>query len=166
MDLNTGTILIKGTVPNEDEYYWPGEFVRVRLQLRIEHDALLVPEEAIQYGQDGSFVYVYMPDTSTVDYRIVTKGERVGKMFLIEKGLKPGEQVVTRGQVNLRPHSKVYLVKTEYELSGHHTQIRKLISYESFKAIHPAARHDNAFDDCCLCSGTCCLFQIACQQIS
>lgn len=111
LDLNTGTILIKGTVPNEDEYFWPGEFVRVRLQLRMQPHALLVPEESIQYGQDGSFVYVYKPETSTVEYRPVVKGERVNKMFLIEKGVSPGEQVVTKGQVNLRPNAKVYLVE-------------------------------------------------------
>lgn len=113
LDLSTGTILIKGTVPNEDEYFWPGEFVRVRLQLRVQPNALLVPEEAIQYGQKGSFVYVFNPETSTVDYRSIVKGERVGKMFLIENGLEPGEKVVTRGQVNLRPNAKVYLSKEE-----------------------------------------------------
>jgi membrane fusion protein, multidrug efflux system len=109
IDLNTGTILIKGTVHNEDEYFWPGEFVRVRLQLRIVPKALLVSEEAIQFGQDGSFVYVYKPETSTVEYRPVVKGERIDKMFLIEKGVNLGEQVVTKGQVNLRPNVKVYL---------------------------------------------------------
>lgn len=111
LDLNTGTILIKGTVPNEDEFFWPGEFVRVRLQLRVQQDGLLVPEEAVQYGQDGSFVYIYKPETSTVEYRPVVKGEKVGKMFLIEKGLKLGDKVVTKGQVNLRQNSKVYLVE-------------------------------------------------------
>ncbi len=112
IDLNTGTILIKGTVSNEDEFLWPGEFVRVRLQLRVKPDALLVPEEAVQFGQDGNFVYVFKADTSTVEYRPVVKGERVEKMFLIEKGLHPGEKVVTKGQVNLRPNAQVYLANT------------------------------------------------------
>lgn len=112
IDLNTGTILIKGTVPNEDEFYWPGQFVRVRLQLRVQPNALLVPEESIQYGQDGSFVYVYKPETSTVEYRLIVKGEKVENMFLIEKGVNPGEQVVTKGQVNLRPNAQVYLSET------------------------------------------------------
>lgn len=111
LDLNTGTILIKGIVPNEDEYFWPGEFVRIRLQLYVQPQALLVPEEAVQVGQDGPFVFVFQPETSTVDYRPVVRGEKIGKMFLIEKGVTAGEQVVTRGQVNLRPHAKVYLAE-------------------------------------------------------
>lgn len=113
LDLNTGTILIKGTAPNEDEFFWPGEFVRVRLQLRVQQDALLVPEESIQYGQDGPFVYVYNPESSTVEYRPIVKGEKVDKLYLVEKGVKPGEKVVTKGQVNLRPNVKVYLAEEE-----------------------------------------------------
>lgn len=109
IDLNNGTILIKGTVPNEDEFFWPGEFVRVRLQLRVQPKGLLVPEESIQYGHDGSFVYVYNPTTSTVEYRLVVKSEKIDKMYLIEKGINAGEKIVTKGQVNLRPGSKVYI---------------------------------------------------------
>lgn len=111
LDLNTGTILIKGSVLNGDEYFWPGEFVRIRLQLRIQPNALLVPEEALQYGQEGSFVYVYNSDTSTVEYRTVVKGEKFEKTYLIEKGVNAGEKVVTKGQVNLRPNASVYLVE-------------------------------------------------------
>lgn len=109
LDLNTGTILIKGTVPNEDEFFWPGEFVKVRLQLSVVKDALLVPEEAVQLGQDGYFLYVYNPDTSRVEYRKVIKGEKVDKLIYLESGVKIGEKIVTEGQLNLRPGTKVYL---------------------------------------------------------
>lgn len=110
IDLTTGTILIKGTVVNDDEMFWPGEFIRVRLQLRMESNALLVPEEAVQLGQDGPFIYVYQPDTSTVEYRPVVKRERIDHQILIEKGLKAGEKVVLKGQVNLRPGAKVTVI--------------------------------------------------------
>jgi multidrug efflux system membrane fusion protein len=113
IDLATGTILLKGKVPNEDELFWPGEFVRVRLELRREPHGVLVPEEAIRLGQDGPFVYVFLPDSSTVDYRPVVKGETIDHQVLIEKGVKAGEKVVTKGQINLRPGVKVSLVQNK-----------------------------------------------------
>lgn len=112
IDLSTGTILLKGTVPNADEQFWPGEFIKVRLQLRTKPDAILVPEEAVQVGQNGPFVYVYQPSTSKVEYRPVVKGEQVDHLILIEKGVEAGEKVVTKGQVNLRPGYKVYISKS------------------------------------------------------
>lgn len=111
IDLNTGTILLKGTVPNEDEFFWPGEFVRVRLQLKVEMGAFLVPEEAVQIGQEGPFLYVYQPEISTVQYRLVKKGETNNQKTVIEKGVEMGEKVVTKGQINLRPDRKVYIVQ-------------------------------------------------------
>lgn len=109
LDLSTGTILIMGTVENQDELFWPGEFVRVRLNLGTYPNAILVPEEAIQVGQDGSFVYVYIPETGRVEYRPVVKGEKVEQQVVIKKGIQPFEKVVTKGQVNLKPGSKVFL---------------------------------------------------------
>lgn len=111
IDLTTGTILLRGTVPNENEMFWPGEFIRIRLQLRIQPNALLVSEEAVGIGQDGPFVYVYNPETSRVEYRKVVKGETIDHLTLIEKGIALGEKVVLKGQVNLRPGRKVYISK-------------------------------------------------------
>lgn len=109
IDLSTGTILIKGTVPNEDEFFWPGEFIRVRLQLKIIPNAILVPEEAVGISQTGSYVYIYHPETSSVEYRPVVKGHQVDKMVIIAKGVEAGEKIVLTGQLNLRPGSKVFL---------------------------------------------------------
>lgn len=113
LDLNTGTVLIRGAVPNEDEFFWPGEFIRVRLQLRVQKDALLVPVEAVQIGQEGAFLYVYHPSSSSVEYRRIKKGDRTGDKVWIVEGVKLGEQVVLRGQVNLRPGAKVRLASPE-----------------------------------------------------
>jgi multidrug efflux system membrane fusion protein len=109
LSLTTGTVLLRGSIPNEDEFLWPGEFVRIRLLLRTEPQAVLVPEEAIVVGQDGPYVYIYQPETSTVDYRLITKGETIDKMVLIKKGVNPGEKVVLRGQINLHPGDKVFI---------------------------------------------------------
>lgn len=115
IDLATGTILIKGTVINEDEKFWPGEFIRVRLQLKVKPNAILVPEEAVQSGQDGPFVYIYQPDSSTVKYQPVIKGERIDRYLLIEKGVNPNDKLVLKGQVNLRPGAKVSVVEEKNE---------------------------------------------------
>lgn len=115
IDLSTGTILLKGMVDNEDELLWPGEFVKVQLQLKILPNAILVPEEAVSIGQQGAFIYVYHPEASTAEYRLVTKGETVEHMTVIEKGLNSGEKIIVRGQVNLRPGSKVYITQEGYQ---------------------------------------------------
>lgn len=109
VDLTTGTILVKGTVPNDDEAFWPGEFVRVRLQLRMQPQGILVPEQAVQVGQKGPFIYVYDPKTSRVEYRLIDKGEKWNQWVLVNKGINPGEKVILKGQINLRPGSKVYI---------------------------------------------------------
>lgn len=109
IDLNTGTILMRGTVPNSDEFFWPGEFVRVRLILRTEPNAILVPKEAVRIGQKGPFVYVYNAETSRAEYRLVEKGETFESFILVQKGVHLGEKVVVDGQVNLRPDAKVHI---------------------------------------------------------
>ncbi|WP_068467967.1 efflux RND transporter periplasmic adaptor subunit [Candidatus Protochlamydia phocaeensis] len=113
MDPNTGTIMLKGEAPNEDELLWPGEFVRVRLLLDTKPNAILVPEEAVKIGQDGSYVYVYRPEDSTAEYRRVVKGQQVDHLIVIESGLKVGEKVITKGQQNLLPGSKVYIASND-----------------------------------------------------
>lgn len=110
VDLTTGTILLKGTVPNPDDLLWPGEFVRVRLQLRLEPQAILVPEEAVQIGQDGPFVFIYDPSTSTVSYRLVNRGATWDRLVIVKSGVAVGEKVVLKGQINLRSGAKVALV--------------------------------------------------------
>lgn len=109
VDLSSGTILLKGSVPNEDELFWPGEYVKVRVIFRVQPKALLVPEEALQTGQEGPYLYIYNSENSTAEYRPVVKGEHIDRLFLIEKGVNAGEKVITKGQINLRPGVKVYI---------------------------------------------------------
>jgi multidrug efflux system membrane fusion protein len=108
VDQTTGTLRLKGTFPNSDHKLWPGEFVRVTLRLAIEKDALVVPNEAVQTGQDGSYVFVVKQDR-TVESRPVVPGARVDQDLVIEKGLQAGEVVVTEGQLRLAPGSRVQM---------------------------------------------------------
>jgi membrane fusion protein, multidrug efflux system len=106
VDMTTGTIRLKGTFTNQDRKLWPGQFVRVVVKLTERPDTLVVPTQALQTGQDGQFVFV-VKQNMTVESRPVTVGPRVDQEVVIEKGLEPGEQVVTEGQLRLVPGSRV-----------------------------------------------------------
>jgi multidrug efflux system membrane fusion protein len=106
VDMTTGTIKLKATFPNKDHKLWPGQFVRVTLRLTTRQNAVTVPNEAIQTGQNGSFVYVVKPDR-TVESRAVTTGARVDQDMVVETGLEAGETVVTEGHLRLAPGSRV-----------------------------------------------------------
>lgn len=108
VDLNTGTIKLKGTFPNTDHKLWPGQFVRVTLRLATLTDAVVVPTQAIQTGQEGQFVFVVKPDM-TVESRPVTPGVRAGEDQVIDRGIAGGETVVTEGQLRLVPGSRVQI---------------------------------------------------------
>ena len=102
----TGTILLKGTFANKEKHLWPGQFVNVVLTLTTRTNATVVPAQAIQVGQQGQFVYVIKPDF-TVEPRPVVISTTLGGEAVVEKGLTPGEQVVTDGQLRLMPGAKV-----------------------------------------------------------
>jgi len=106
VDVTTGTIKLKGTFPNIDHKLWPGQFVRVTLRLTTQANAVVVPNEAVQTGQNGTFVYVVKQD-KTVESRPVVTGARVDQDMVVDKGLEVGETVVTEGQLRLAPGSKV-----------------------------------------------------------
>lgn len=108
VDPTTGTIKIKGTFGNKERKLWPGEFVRVTLRLATQPDALVVPNQAVQTGQEGSYVFVVKEDR-TVETRPVVSGTRVDQDLVIEKGLRLGETVVTEGQLRLAPGMRVQI---------------------------------------------------------
>lgn len=106
VDQSTGMILIQATLPNTDEYLWPGQFVSTRIYLETKKDAVLVLSDAVQFGQNGSYVYVVKED-NTVELRNVVKGQKEEEYVIIEKGLSTGETVVLEGQINLHSGSLV-----------------------------------------------------------
>jgi membrane fusion protein, multidrug efflux system len=106
VDPNTGTIQLKATFPNADNLLWPGQFVNVVLTLTMQRNAVVVPSQAIQTGQKGTYVFVVKPD-QTVESRPVTPGRTVGRETVVDKGVGPGERVVTDGQLRLYPGAKV-----------------------------------------------------------
>jgi membrane fusion protein, multidrug efflux system len=106
VDSTTGTIRLKATFANAEKRLWPGQFVNVALTLATETDAIVVPAQAIQTGQQGSYVFVVKAD-STVEIRPVGVARTQGSEAIIAKGLEKGESVVIDGQARLVPGAKV-----------------------------------------------------------
>lgn len=105
VDPTTGTIQLKATFLNPDNALWPGQFVDVALTLTTEQ-ATVVPAQAVQAGQKGTFVFVVKPDL-TVESRPVKVGRRLGGELVVDQGLAGGERVVTDGQLRLVPGTRV-----------------------------------------------------------
>ena len=106
VDPTTGTIKLKGTFTNADRKLWPGQFVRVTLRLTTMRNSLVVPNQAVQTGQEGLYVYVVKADRSA-EMRPVKTGSRVGENLVILSGLEAGETVVLDGQLRIAPGMKV-----------------------------------------------------------
>lgn len=113
VDMTTGTIKLKGTFANEKKRLWPGQFVNVVLTLTTQPNAVVVPSQAIQTGQSGQYVFVIKSDL-TVESRPVVIARTLSGETVVEKGLQPGEKVVTDGQLRLIPGAKVE-IKTAAE---------------------------------------------------
>ncbi len=110
VDPGTGTIQLKALYSNQDKKLWPGQFVNVVLTLATQPNAVVLPSRAVQTGQGGKYLFVVKPDL-TVDYRPVTVGRILDQEIVIEKGVAPGEKVVTDGHLRLAPGSKISIVE-------------------------------------------------------
>ena len=106
IDTTTGTIQLKATFANTDRHLWPGQFVAARIQLGIAHNAVTVPESAVQHGPDGLYVYIVKPDQTAARVD-VTLGYEGGGQAIVTQGLSGGEDVITAGQVRVLPGLKV-----------------------------------------------------------
>jgi len=109
VDSATGAIKLKAAFPNQERKLWPGQFVNVVLTVGTDAKATVVPSEAIQTGQQGSYAFIVKAD-HTVENRIVTVGRTFGRETEVTKGIVPGETVVTDGQLRLIPGFKVEVV--------------------------------------------------------
>jgi membrane fusion protein, multidrug efflux system len=106
VDTTTDTIRLKASFDNADRRLWPGQFARVSLRLETLSHATVVPSQAVQTGQDGQYIFVVKPD-STVEQRPVVTAQRVDQDVVVDKGVQPGETVVTEGQLRLEAGTRV-----------------------------------------------------------
>jgi multidrug efflux system membrane fusion protein len=106
INTGSGTMAVRAAVPNQDRTFWPGQAVKVEIDLGTHSDVVLVPTVAVQPGQTGSNVFVVKPD-QTIDVRPVELACIVGDRAGIVSGLRAGETVVTEGQLSLASGMKV-----------------------------------------------------------
>lgn len=102
LQYNTGTLLLRATVPNPEHILLPGQFVRVKPMGITRDSAVLVPQRAVQQGLAGTFVYLLGPN-NTAMARDVSATSWDGGRWLIEQGLKPGDQVIVDGTLKVGP---------------------------------------------------------------
>jgi multidrug efflux system membrane fusion protein len=111
VDPQTGTIRLKASFENADKQLWPGQYVNVSLVAGMVPGAVMVPAQAVQTSQSGPSVFVAKADGG-VDNRSVTVGRSEDGLTVIERGVSPGDQVVTDGHLRLRPGCKVEVRRT------------------------------------------------------
>lgn len=110
VDQSTGTIRLKALFPNAANQLWPGQFVRARLLLDTDRNALTVPSTAVQHGPSGLFVYIVRPDR-TVARQTVTLVSDDGHTAVIAHGLQADAVVVTSGQSRLQDGAHVAVMQ-------------------------------------------------------
>ena len=116
VDSTTGTITLKATFANRDRALWPGQFAQVALNLATDAAVTVVPTDAVQTGQMGTYVFVVKED-KTVDLRPITVVRSWKSVSVIAKGLEPGETVVTDGQIRLAPGTRIS-IKEDAAVAG------------------------------------------------
>ena len=117
VDNSTGTIRLKAVFQDDLRVLWPGQFVRVTLTLGADRDAVVIPAEAVQAGQQSQLVYVVKAD-KTVEARSVSAGRTVEGKVIIEKGIAAGETVVVDGQLRLFPGAHIQAVQPVKPAAG------------------------------------------------
>jgi multidrug efflux system membrane fusion protein len=116
VDATTGTIRLKATFPNADGALWPGEFINLRLRLRVDKGQILIPESSIQDGLDGKYAWLVQSGVATMVPVTVLrsyKPENGPEQAVIGSGIHPGDMIVTEGQLRLTPGVRVSLLDTQ-----------------------------------------------------
>lgn len=109
IDIATGTLRLKAQFENEDDALFPNQFVNVRLRVRTLEGAVTIPEDAVQYGAQGTYVYMIVDGKATV--RPVSLGPTSGGRIAVTEGLAKGNEVVLEGLDRLREGREVTIVK-------------------------------------------------------
>jgi membrane fusion protein (multidrug efflux system) len=102
VDPTTGTLTGQFVFPNPERLLRPGQYGKARFVTDVKEDALIVPQRAVQEFQ-GLFSVMVVKTDNTVEQRMVKAGERVGNLWVIDSGVKPGERVIVEGLQKVQP---------------------------------------------------------------
>ena len=122
---NAGRIMMRATLLNQDRFFWPGQFVKVRLILEEIPHAVLVPYACVQIAQQGPYVYVVSGGLARL--QPVSLGQRQGDLVVIEKGVAAGDSVIETGQLAVTPGGPVRILETSASapaLAGANPEVR------------------------------------------
>jgi membrane fusion protein (multidrug efflux system) len=106
VDLQTGTVRARAVVPNLESILRPGQFVRVSVEGITRHDTIVVPQAAVMQGPQGQFVYAVDVENKA-SIRPISLGREVANGWIVEKGLKAGDRIITEGVIKVRPGAPV-----------------------------------------------------------
>jgi membrane fusion protein (multidrug efflux system) len=106
VDPQTGTILLEAAFPNPGSIVRPGQYARVRAAVDLKKGAILVPQRAVAEMQ-GLYTVAVVGADSAIDIRPVQPAQRIGTLWVIDSGLKAGENVVVEGLQKVRAGTKV-----------------------------------------------------------
>ena len=117
IDPETGSVELRAELPNASGDLLPGQFVRVRLQGIERPDAILVPQRAVQQGEQGKFVFVVGAD-GKAQAKPVVVGDWLGRDWIVESGLTAGERVIVDGAIKVMPDAQVQVVQPGQETAA------------------------------------------------
>jgi multidrug efflux system membrane fusion protein len=102
VDTTSGTIRLKAVFDNKNHALWPGQSVSTRLLVKTLKDATVVPDDAVQHGNDGLYAYAVNQDNKA-ELRKIKVSQSIDGRSVVDDGLSPGQQVITAGQYKVQP---------------------------------------------------------------
>ncbi len=110
IDIATGTLKLKAEFANQNEELFPNQFVNVRLNVAVQSGAVTIPQDAVQYGAQGTYVYM-VDQNNKAQIRVLKLGAVDNGLVAVEEGLKAGDKVVLEGLDRLRPDREVEVIQ-------------------------------------------------------
>jgi membrane fusion protein (multidrug efflux system) len=107
VDQGTGSVTLRGLMPNPERLLLPGMFVREQIQEGVRQDAVLAPQQGVSHDQKGNPTALVVGSDNTVELRVLQTDRAVGDQWLVSSGLKPGDRLIVEGLQLVAPGAKV-----------------------------------------------------------